>query len=274
MRKVVRVVVMSACFISYAFAQIQPVVKSGLGDGEVDWGSRMIVATGIGAPNPELPQATQRPSAMRAAQMVALRNALETVKGINLNSTTTIQNMMTTDDRVTSRVDGFISGFQQQGRTKYMSDGTVEITMEIPLDQIAIDIFGDDVGESPSVSFKDGRKDNPVIFTGLVIDCRDLDVKPALSPKILDENGLEIYGSAYVSREWASKHGIVGYVRDLAQAVELDRVGDTPGKVKALRASGPNRTDVVIARKDAEDIRSAAQNLKFLSECRVVLVID
>lgn len=71
---------------AYACAQMQPVVAGEQGDGAIDWGKRVIVATGIGAPNPNLPESAQRPGAMRAAQQIALRNALETVKGMHLNS--------------------------------------------------------------------------------------------------------------------------------------------------------------------------------------------
>jgi hypothetical protein len=261
-----------------AGAQMQPVVTEEQGKGNVDWSQRAIVATGIGAPNPDLPQAAQRPAAERAAQQIALRNALETVKGIYLNSSTTVQNFMTTSDVVSSQVNGFLKGFEQKGRTKYMSDGSVEITMEIPLDGIGNlgeVLLGERLGDEPSVTKFEGKKSREQhIFTGLIIDCRGLGVKPALSPRVLDGGGREVYGSAYVSKEWAVKYGMVGYSKELDAAAKLERVGQTPGKVKAVKASGQNKTDVVLSDDDAADIRSAAQNLKFLSECRVVFVVD
>ncbi len=261
-----------------AGAQIQPVVTDEQGNGNVDWSQRTILATGIGAPNPDLPEAAQRPAAERAAQQIALRNALETVKGIFINSSTTVQNFMTTSDVITSRVSGFVKGFQQKGRTKYMSDASVEITMEIPLDGIGNlgeMLLGDQLGDSPSVTKFEGKKARKeTVFSGLIIDCRGLGIKPALSPRLLDSDGREVYGSAYVTKEWAIKYGIVGYSKDVAAAAKLDRVGKTPGQVKAEKASGDNKTDVVLSDSDAADIRSASKNLKFLSECRVVLVVD
>lgn len=261
-----------------AIAQIQPVVTGEDGDGSVNWETRTIISRGIGAPNPDLPEASQRPGAIRAAQMIALRNALETVKGIFLNSSTTVQNFMTTNDVVTARVSGFLKKFEQKGRERYMSDGSVEITMEIPLDGIGgINevLLANTVSENPSVTKFEGKKaKKETVFTGLIIDCRGFKVKPALSPKVLDEDGKEIYGSAYVSKEWAVKYGIVGYAKTVDGAAKLDRVGKKPGKVKAIKASGENRTDVVISQDDAADIRSAAKNLKFLSQCRVILVVD
>jgi hypothetical protein len=261
-----------------AMAQIQSVVTDAQGTGSVDWEKRVIVAVGIGAPNPNMPEAAQRPGAERAAQQVALRNALETIKGIFLNSSTTVENFMTTSDVITSRVSGFVKGFAQKGRPKYMSDGSVEITMEIPLDGvggIGDNLLSENVSVKPSITSFEGKKaKKEVVFSGLIIDCRGLSVKPALSPRILDADGREVYGSAYVTKEWAVKYGIVGYSKDVAAAAKLERVGGTPGQIKAVKASGDNSTDVVISEVDASDIRSASKNLKFLSECRVILIVD
>lgn len=269
-----------SCFViaSCAVAQIQPVVTGENGEGSVDWGARTIVSRGIGAPNLDLPEAARRPGAIRAAQIIALRNALETVKGILLNSSTTVQNFMTTNDVVTTQVNGYLKGFEQKGREKYMSDGSVEVTMEIPLDGIggiSDFLLSNSVGEKPSITKFQGKKaKKEAIFSGLIIDCRGFKVKPALSPKVIDEDGKEIYGSAYVTKEWAVKYGVVGYAKTVDGAAKLDRVGDKPGKIKAVKASGENTTDVVISKEDAADVRSAAKNLKFLSECRVIFVVD
>ncbi len=256
-------------------AQIQPVVKGKEGDGSVNWGSRTIVVTGIGASNPDVPEAARRPGALRAAKMIALRNALETVRGINLNSSTTVQNYMTTNDAVSTHINGYIKGFEQKGRDKYMSDGSVEVTLEIPLDGISSFLLGKSIGETPSVNKFDGEKSKKeTVFTGLVVDCKKLKIKPSLSPVILDEDGKEVFGSGYVSKEWVVKYGIVGYAKSVEGAAKTDRVGDKPGQIKAIKASGDNSTDVVISNKDAAAVRSAAENLKFLSECRVIFVVD
>ena len=280
MRRLTTCAVVSLLAAGAALAQIQPVVSgdAGQGSGAVNWGTRTIVAVGIGAPNPNLPEAAQRPAALRAAQQIALRNALESVKGIFLTSSTQVKNFMVENDQVNSSVSGFVKGFEQQGNPKYMSDGSVEITMSIPLDgvgSLSDMLLGSNVGAKPSMTKWEGdAAKKSVVFSGLIIDCTGLKVKPALSPRLLDESGKEIYGSAFISREWAVKYGVVGYSRSIADAAKLDRIGKTPGQLKAVKTFGDNNTDVVISAKDAADVRSAADNLKFLSECRVVYVID
>jgi len=268
---------------SFTAAEMQPVVMDTVmsdnqGSGCIDWANRIIYSKGIGAPNPEMPEAAQRPGAIRASQQIALRNALETIKGIFLNSNTTVENFMTKSDVIQSKVSGFVRGFEQKGKERYMSDGSVEVTMAIPLDGIGginDQLLTGLIGAKPSIiAFEGNKAAKATVFTGLIIDCKGLKIKPALAPKIIDEEGREVYGSAYVSRDWAIKYGIVGYSKDVKAAAKLDRVGKTPGQIKAVKAQGDNATDVVISSADAADVRSAAQNLKFLSECRVILVID
>ncbi len=278
MRKLAAVAIAASLFATQALAQLQPIVSGEDGEGKVDWADRTITATGIAAPNPDLPEAAQRAGAIRAATIIALRNALETVKGMFLTSSTTVENFMTTSDEIKTSISGYVMGFEQQGRTKYMSDGSVEITVAIPIDGIGNlgeKLYGDMVTKKPRKTEFEGKKARKEqIFTGLVIDCKGLKLKPALSPKVLDEEGREVYGSAYVSRDWAVKHGIVGYAKEIGAAAKLSRVGDNPGTVKAMKTDGDNSVDIVISNEDAASVRSAAENLKFLSECRVVLVID
>jgi hypothetical protein len=261
------------CIAGICLAQMQSVADAG----GVDWEGRAVTAKGIGAPNPNLPQAAQRPAAIKAAKSLALRNALEMIKGINLNSETTVENFMTTSDVVRTNVSGFIQKFKFENKPHYMSDGTVEISVTIPIDGVLMDaLLPSEVGATPQVtSMPAGVTAAKTVFTGLIIDAKGSGVTPAIAPKILDESDKEVYGSAYVSRDWAVKYGMAAYAKSVKKAAELkDRVGDNPGTVKALRASGPNKTDIVISKKDADSIRSAAENLKFLAECRVAIVVD
>jgi hypothetical protein len=285
--------------------------KQAVGEaGVIDWGKRTVTATGIGVPNPDMPEATRRPSAVRAAQVLALRNALETIKGILISSETTIENFMVTNEYVSTAIDGFIKGFKFENKPHYMSDGSVEISVTVPLDGekgLAGVLYGvedkadkgekvtkEDKGDSVTISVDDALKllalkntpavtampepaaqTKPQVFTGLIIDAKGLGAKPAMAPKVFDEAGNEVYGSMYVSRDFAVKYGMAGYAKSVAEAAKnLDRVGTTPGNIKAVKTCGTSGCDVVISAGDADVIRSSAKNLKFLQECRVIIVVD
>lgn len=263
-------------------AQIQD-----LGKGSIDWGSGVVIAKGIGAPNPSMPAAIARPSAIRVAKMIALRNAMEIIKGIPLNSETTIENGMLANDKIHTSIQGFIKKFEyvkdENGKIEhYMSDGTVEILVKVPINglggvgEATFSLEAHEITSTP----KERRMPrvsgvSTSVYSGLIIDARGLGVKPAISPKVLDENGKEIYGSAYISKSFAVKYGIAGYAKTVKNAQKQEsRIGSTPGLVKAIRASGSNKTDVVLSINDANSVRSSAKNLKFLSECRVIIIID
>jgi hypothetical protein len=111
-------------------------------------------------------------------------------------------------------------------------------------------------------------------YTGLVVDARGLGVRPAMAPKIMDENGQEVYGSRYVDREWAVKTGMVGYDKDVGRARTNDRVTNNPLVVKGVKASGANKADVVISSADAANVHAASANMSFLDKCKVMFIVD
>jgi len=239
-----------------------------IGQGEVNWTDNIIRATGSGAPNPSAPNpAVARLGAERAAKSDALRNLLETVKGVRVDSETTVVNAMTQSDLIHSSIQGFIRGARVIDK-KYSSDGGVEVVIEMPIAGEFADALLPATGGLPVPS-----SGNPV-YTGLIIDTKGLELHPAMSPKVLDEEGREVYGSAYVSREFAIKQGIVGYAKDIDSARQNERVTDNPIIVKGIKAEGAGNSNVVIKNSDANMLRDSSKNLSFLSQCRVLLVVD
>jgi hypothetical protein len=258
-----------------------------MGDkGKVNWTEGYIEAVGIGAP-PERyigkPQA--RPMALRAARVDAYRNLLETTKGVRVDSATVVKDFTVESDTIRASVEGLVKG-AQVAKQEYMSDGTVEVTVRMPiaggLSQIIVPKalerkpeVAPPVAPSPAAPpAVPPAAPAGVIFTGMVIDARGIQARPAMSPRILDENGKEVYGSMNVDREYAVQQGMSGYARDLTAAQSNPRVTNNPVSVKGVKTEGPGRSDIVISTADAEKIRSASDNLSFLKKCRVMIVLD
>lgn len=261
---------------------IQSKVAEQVGDkGVVNYEDAYIEAIGIGAP-PEkyYGKPNARPMAERAAKVDAMRNMLEVVKGVQINSQTVVRDFVTESDVINAQVEGLVRGAYKVGETNYMSDGTVEIRMRMPLSGIAKAVF--------NKSFADDKKtDTPPppitarptpaggdIFTGLVVDARGLHARPAMSPKIVDENGAEVYGSLVVSKEYAVQQGVSGYARDLTAAQGNTRVTNNPITVKGLSAEGAGKSDIKISTDDARKLRSVKENIDFMKKCRVMIVLD
>ncbi len=303
--KMSRFIIMSVILtLSFSFAiQAQNVTQTFGTNQAVNWSDQIVRAVGIGAPNPNLPIAAQRTAAIRAAKMDALRNLLETIKGIYLTSETTVRNSMVENDVIRTRVEGLAQNFKQVEGPRYMSDGSVEVVVEMPITGAVLDALlpgqfgggqfmtaGQMVCPTCGQPWPQGRAVPPGVtlqqfggatpmaasgvYTGLVVDCKGLGIRPAMAPKIIDEQGNEIYGSKFVSRQWAVEIGMVGYDKDLNRARQNDRVTNNPLVIRAVQASGQNKTDVVISSADAAMIHQAAANQNFLDKCKVMFIVN
>ncbi len=275
-------------------------------NGAIDWLSGEVTAKGIGAPPAKAVNAAQaRAMALRAATVIARRNLLELLRGVQIDSATTVQNFMVNDDTVVSRVQGHL----EQARitdTAYMSDGSVEVTVQVNLrGKLSQTLLPQQASQQQTAAaappspqqgpqqlqpvsvppkpsrpaIPDGSETSvaPRAFggvTGLVVDARGLGARPAMSPRILDEDGREVYGSSFVGREYAIQQGMAGYAKNPAQASASDRVAGNPLQVKARSVSGQAKTDIVVSNEDAERIRQVAANSEVLQQCRVMIVLD
>ncbi|MCX6639850.1 MAG: hypothetical protein NTW14_05125 [bacterium] len=235
--------------------------------GSVNFTDRTIQAIGIGqAGGPG-----GRAGVIRAGKLDALRNLLEAINGIALTSTSTVENQMLANDVVKTRVEGIARNYRMIGEPRYFEDQSIEVTIEMSLDGPFLDtIFPEKMGGGqPIASARPGE-----VYTGLIIDATGLDVRPALAPRIVDEDGQEVYGSSFISRDWAIKYGMVGYEKDLKAASANDRVANKPLVAKAVKAEGPNHTDLVISNQDAQTLHGMKDNLSFLEKCRVIIVLN
>ncbi len=274
----------SAGFCQNAVSMSEWVEK--VGQGAVNWSAGYIEAVGIGAPpDRSVGKINARPMALRAAKVDAYRNLLEITKGVQVDARTTVKDFTVESDVVNTQVEGLIKGAQVVDQ-QYMSDGTVEVRVRMPLygnlSQIMVPLAIEKrksvpqpapaapAPPAPAVTAPPA----PVTYTGLVVDARGIGARPAMSPRIYDEDGKEVYGSANVDREYAVQQGMSGYARDLTAAQSNQRVTANPVTVKALKTGGPGKSDVIISNADAGQIRASAENASFMKKCRVMIVLD
>jgi hypothetical protein len=243
--------------------------------GLINWTKGTVQATGIGAPPEKFyGKPNARPMALRAATVVAYRNLLEIVNGVRIDSTTVVRDFAVESDVIMSQVNGMVNGAEVV-KKEYLSDGTVEVTVQMSLREgFSQLVLPQEIKPVESIKPMVPVQRASAVYTGLVVDARGLKARPAMSPKILDENGQEVYGSAFVSREYAVQQGMSGYAKDLAAAQSNQRVTDNPLMAKGLRVEGAGRSDIVISNADASNIRGASENLSFMKKCRVMIVVD
>lgn len=262
-------------FAGIAWAQVEQNIQ---GAGMVDWTDQSVKSTGIGALNPKLPPSAQRKNALRAAQLDAMRNMIETLNGVLLTSETTVENAMMSSDIIKTRVEGIVKNFRFTSKPRYMSDGSVEVDMEMLLTGKVGDVLYPEQmgGKTPTyANLPSGfNSQEPQTYTGLIIDGSGTDAMPAMVPNILDESGEGIYGEDFVPREAAVKNGVVVYAKSIDEArANAARVGSNPLVVRAIKSSGLNKADLIIADSDVENVAVIADNTDIYDNCRVIIVL-
>lgn len=247
----------------------------------VDWNNALAIAIGTGAPASWAKSAAQKNiSATRAARLDAARNLLELIKGINLTASTSVQGAMVGNDTISTSIQGRLHGIRPVTGPKYFSDGSVQVKLEARLREIIPeDLYATQQGPpqllgAPTAPVGGSTLAGGSAYTGLIIDAKGTGVQPAMSPKVFDEQGREVYGSAYVSREFVLSQGMVGYVKSVGAASQTDRVKGNPAIIKALEAKGANQADLVISQADADALRQLSQQQTFMRESRVMIVLD
>ena len=265
-------------------------------NGAINYSSGYVTATGIGAISPlALNPGMARATAVRAAKIDALRNLLEAVMAITVTSETTVRGSAIENDVIKTRVEGMVRGAKMldldgdekvdyTNDIRYLSDTSIEIEMGVHMSGISKVVLPPEgyaaapplatattpaAGETaPTPTVRPGT------VTGLIVDARGLGIRPAMSPVIVDQNGQSVYGPGKFTRDYAIKFGVAGYSKDLEKAQQDPRVIGNPLVIKGMGVQGTNKTDVLVANSDAFKIKNADQTGQFLSNCKVMILLD
>ena len=110
--------------------------------------------------------------------------------------------------------------------------------------------------------------------TGIIIDGKGLGLRPAMSPRIMNQSGSVVYGPGQYSRDYAASNGVVGYAKSLEQAKADPRVQGNPLVIRGSSVSGSSAADMVVSNVDAGKIARADGSAGLLGNCRVMFVLD
>ena len=257
------------------------------------WENNMVTAKGYGiAPKNASSLNQARSFARRAAIMDGYRMLAEQVKGVHITAETTIKSQILSGDIVESRVSAIISGAEVLSE-EFGADGSCVVVVGIPVYGGANSIA--DVAFKPADKKDFPRPTNQFQsegnYTGLIIDCGDLDLKPVLSPVIRNADNQAIYSYDNLERDKLIASGMVGYainknnysrlsyaaqiknklmlLTSTSAGNDLSRAGKNPLIIKATRMSDDNSCPIVSV-ADADKILTENQASHFLDNGSVV----
>ena len=239
---------------------------------EPDWNNQVIQATGVGAnPASATNSAQRRQMAKRAAIVDAQRQLAEIVQGVNLTAETTVQEAITTGDVVVTKVQACIKGAIVVSERE-IPDG-YEVTMQVPLFGVTNSLAQAIMPTAPvKETFPTPTVSTPSNggYTGLIVDCSGLGLKPVMSPVIKNDINQPIYGYKNIDPDKVIAQGMASYTNSLNSGVE--RAGSNPLIVKAISLEGVYRGNPVLSASDANKVLAENNISHFLENTNVVFV--
>lgn len=261
-----------------------------LTNGTINWSDRTIRAFGSGVPLEKSSPSdlNKQERLVETATDKAHENMIDTISMLPVNTQELASDLIMGHKEIKDQIRAMVQ--QSKIVTKdYLTDGSVKMIIEIPFDGgFAQLLLPEDIQQiqplksvfmppKPLLAVENKTVSNPEApapFTGIIVDTRGLTVRPVLSPKILDEKGGEVFGPAYISREYAVSHGTVLYSRSLKDPRVAKRVGDHPLIVTGLKSLGTFQADIIISSADAAKFHSNSSHLKILNHCMVAIILD
>ncbi|RTZ99436.1 MAG: hypothetical protein DSY89_08405 [Deltaproteobacteria bacterium] len=249
-------------------------------EGQMNWLNGTLRATGVATPSGKSTAGAADPQkVLSVAKVTAQQNLLRCVKQIRISSLAHLDTWVGSDPLVMAKIQEIIKQAPVV-KQSYLSDGTVTITLELALGgafyQLVMPKEIEQIDPVTPVNKPPASatgKPDESRWTGLVVDASGLSLNPVLIPRIIDAQGVQVYGPKYISRDFAVRWGGCGYMTTLEPTVCTDRVGLHPLTVRGLRVTGFEQADIVISVAAASRIRAAAEHVHFMREGRVVVLV-
>ncbi len=267
-------------------------------EGHIDWSKKTVVVYGDAvAPDHITHPVQRRLMGFRGAKAVAYRNLLEMVGQVQVDAETRVQNFMVENDSISVRVRGIVRGARVlPGSQSESPEGLYRLALELPLlghfsaavlptsplaepAAIAYALPGPPAEPDSLSALPDAPPAvyvPPKPYTGLLIDARGLIIQPSMIPRIVAKDGRTIYSAASADSNYVAQFGLVGYGKDMGNALYSDRLGGEEANVfvvKAAGVSGLYSSDVVLDNFDATLVLMADVDGDFLRECRVTFLL-
>lgn len=254
--------------------------------GHIDWEEGYVYAVGDGVPPKEAVSPAQaRVRAKRAAIDSGYARLLEMAKAVRVDAESTTVNYINESRIIRTRVSGLVRNAEIV-KLRHFEDGSYQVLMRMPMngkEGLASAILPAELEKAIRVGIayeisqeemvKEEVEETKKSYSGLIIDARGLEVKPAMYPKLITSSKKVIYDIKNANPNIVIQKGLVGYKEDLEKAKNSSRVGDNPLVIEALSVEGEYGADIVLTEKDATKILEVNSATNFLSKAKVVIVI-
>jgi hypothetical protein len=107
-------------------------------------------------------------------------------------------------------------------------------------------------------------------YTGIIIDCRGLNLRPCFFPRIYNDALEEVYSVNFADQNFIIDQGLVLYT--MQDPYNDPRIGQNALRIRATDVIGSSRTDIKVSGSDGQRIHGSKNNLNLLRECRLAII--
>ena len=242
------------------------------------WENDILTAQGFGiSPSRETNSEQKKYLARQAALMDGYRNLAAQAAGIHITAKQTM---------IEVEIDAVISGVKIISES-YDEQGNCTVALEVPVYGVSNSIAKNVFKPVAKKDFPQATEEISVAgnYTGLIIDCGDLELNPVLLPTIQNSESETIYGYENLDYEKVVERGMIGYTNKPEKnltalnyflstayaANNSSRAGNNPLVIKASALTEKN-TCPVVSKSDANKILAENQASHFLDNGAVVFL--
>lgn len=243
------------------------------------WENDILTAQGFGdAPSYVTNPGQKKYLARQMAFADGLRNLAAQAAGVHITAN---QSMIKLE------INAVISGFRIISES-YDELGNCTVVLQVPVYGVTNSVAKNVFKPVEKKDFPPPSTENNSVegnYTGLIIDCGDLELNPVLLPTIKNSDAQTIYAYENLDYEKVVENGMIGYIQkpekkltalnfillNTVYAAEYNsRAGSNPLVIKATALSD-NNTNPVVSSADADKILAENQASHFMDNCKVVL---
>lgn len=249
-----------------------------------------LLVSGQGVPGERFTHKGQRKlMALRAAQVDAYRQLLESVDKVKVHSESEVRDMAGESDVVRTAISGLVQGAQVVKRDYDMQEEIATVYVRLPITGkggVIEHLLPQLHQTPPPPNSKPYEPPAPPAaapqpqpaaqpIDGLIIDVTNYKAfRPALVNRILTEKGEILYDPSKIAQDVLVQHGSGDYTTDTgkAKAILSERGSQNPLLVSA--SDIVRMTDVQVSVESATAIFAANQQANFLEAAKVVFVLQ
>ena len=288
-RGLIFVMLLLIILVSGGIIQAEDSLFNSSQDSKIDWQKSVVRAKGYGVVSDSIQNKAQsKILAREAAITMAQRHLLEKIKGVNLNATQTIKNAQLESDVIKKKLVGTLQGARII-EEKQPAKGTYLVIMEVKfygkdgvmkailpkLEEEAQNSDSNSLEANDSqIQTTSTEQQRLKDYTGIIINTINIDVEPAMAPKIYNANGQVVYSVNTLNTKQVITSGIVGYERSVNAAKANSRVGSDPLIISAQDVRGTTKTDLVLANDTAKKVAQVGHNNEIFKKAKIIVVLN